>query len=83
MLWPIHLLTANCGKVIAHSFSHDERSVFVGDLPQRRVFIEVREELDLFLIEFPQSLRLEIRTSHHAVLGESPFARPIPCNAER
>jgi hypothetical protein len=27
MLWPIHLLTANCGKVIAHSFSHDERSV--------------------------------------------------------
>ncbi|MCW5763661.1 MAG: hypothetical protein KIT88_10520 [Phycisphaeraceae bacterium] len=27
MLWPIHLLTANCGKVIAISFSHDERSV--------------------------------------------------------
>ncbi|MCL4221575.1 MAG: hypothetical protein KJZ65_09405 [Phycisphaerales bacterium] len=27
MLCPIHRLTANCGKVIAHSFSQDERSV--------------------------------------------------------
>ncbi|MFN0131857.1 MAG: hypothetical protein ACKVW3_04895 [Phycisphaerales bacterium] len=27
MLCPIHRLTANCGNVIAHSFSQDERSV--------------------------------------------------------
>jgi hypothetical protein len=27
MLWPIHRLTANCGKVMAHSFSQDERGV--------------------------------------------------------
>lgn len=27
MLWPIQWLTTYCGKSIAHSFSHEERSV--------------------------------------------------------